>query len=654
MQGKERYPHLFSPGRIGTLEVSNRIVMAPMATNYASETGGMTDDLITYYERRAASGVGLIIVENCCVAYPQGKGGATQIRLDRDAFIPGISRLVEAVHHQGKKIAIQVNHSGPAAVPAKNGGLGPVGASSITYSPRLPIPRILAREEIDLIIEQFAQAVFRAKKAGFDTVEIHAGHGYLLAHFMSAFTNNRTDEYGGDLQGRLRFPLRVIRRCRELVGDDYPIMVRMSGDEFMEGGRDLEESKEVARIFSRAGFDAIHVTAGTHTALHPSGTATADTVAYEQGWRVYLAEEIKAVLDIPVIAVGVIREPAFAEEVLSEGRADFVAVGRGLIVDPDWALKAREGREREIRRCVSCNEGCLRRRAFMDLPIRCALNAEVGRLPKYLARPIEGAPKRVLVVGGGPGGMESARVLKLRGHDVCLWEKSDVLGGQLLLASIPWFKKKLFWFVEYLRDELKRLEIPCELNREATAEKVLEFVPDELILATGAVPAFPPIPGIRSARLRSLEDVLVEDYKGTGSKVVVMGGGVKGAEVALFLAQKGETTTIVEMRDELALELEPISRQDLVARLEEHSVRMLTGTRIDSIEDQGVRVSKNDGEESLIEAEILISCLGYHPFNDLQKSLEGRMENIHTVGDCRRPRMIIQAVSEAYDIASRI
>lgn len=648
------YPHLFAPGRIGTLEIPNRIVMAPMATNYASETGGMTDDLISYYESRAACGVGLIIVENCCVDYPQGRGGATHIRMDRDAFIPGISRLVEAVHHHGAKIAIQVNHTGPAAVPSKNEGLGPVGASAITYSPRLPVPRILELEEIEAIIEKFARAVLRARKAGFDAVEIHGGHGYLLAHFMSSFSNKRTDEYGGDLQGRLRFSVRVIQRCRELVGNDYPIMVRMSGDEFLEGGRDLEESREVARIFAGEGIDAIHVTAGTHTALHPSGTYSADTIAYRQGWRVYLAEGIRGAVDIPVIAVGVIREPAFAEQILAEGRTDFVAIGRGLIVDPEWALKAREGRDREIRRCISCNEGCLRRRAFMDLPMRCALNAEVGRSPKYLARPIEGAPKKVLVVGGGPGGMEAARVLKLRGHDVTLWEKADALGGQLLLAGIPWFKEKLRWFVEYLRDELKRLQVPCELNREATADNVLKFAPDDLILATGAVPSLPPIPGIQSPFVRSLKDILVEGYEGNGARVVVMGGGVKGAEVGLFLAEKGEITTIVERLDELAGDLEPISRQDLMARLEENKVRMMTGTRIDSIEDQGVRVTRNAGEESLITAQILIPCLGYLPVNALQKTLEGRIVNIHTIGDCRRPGMIIHAVSEAYDIASRI
>jgi 2,4-dienoyl-CoA reductase-like NADH-dependent reductase (Old Yellow Enzyme family)/thioredoxin reductase len=650
----EKYPNLFMPGWIGHLEIPNRIVMPPMATNYASEAGGMTESLLDYYELRAKGGVGLIIVENCAVDFPSGRAGATNIRLDQDYFIPGLSRLVEIVHHHGSKIAIQINHSGPSGVPAKTEGLGPVGASAVSYSPRLATPRVLEQEEIENIIEKYAQAILRAKKAGFDAAELHGAHGYLMAHFMSSFTNRRKDEYGGDLERRLRFPVKIIRRSRELVGEAYPIIMRMSGDEFLQGGRDLKESQEVARIFAQEGIDAIHVTAGTHPALHPSGTLSADPVAYEQGWRVYLAEAIKDAVDLSVIAVGVIREPTFAEEVLARGKADFVAIGRGLIADPDWALKAREDRETEIRRCISCNEGCIRRRVLMDVPMRCALNPEVGRLPKLKARPIEGPAKRVLVLGGGAGGMEAARVLKLRGHEVTVWERKDVLGGQLLLAGVPWFKKKLIWFAEYLTRQMRILSIPCELNMEATPEKVLAFAPDEVILATGAEPEMPPIPGIVGSHVKSLEEVLVGDYEAGGVPVVVMGGGIKGAEVALFLAEKGERVTIVEMLPEIALDLEPVSRQDLLSRLEEKRVRILTETKITSIEENRVHVRKDGEEESVIDSQWVVSCLGYRPVNSLEKPLKDKMSKVHPIGDCFKPRMIIHAVSEAYDVASRI
>jgi 2,4-dienoyl-CoA reductase-like NADH-dependent reductase (Old Yellow Enzyme family) len=256
-----KYGHLFNPGKIGSLVVPNRIVMAPMATNYPSETGGITEALVDYYEQRAKGGTGLIIAENCCVDYPAGKGGATQIRLDEDRFIPGISRLVEAVHYWGAKIAIQINHSGPSGAPAKTEGKGPVGASPVTYGPPLVPPRMLERDEIEAIIEKYAQAVLRAKKANFDAIELHGSHAYLMAHFMSPYTNKRTDEYGGNIEGRLRLAVNVTRRARELVGDAYPLMFRISADEFIDGGRGVEESKQMVAILAAEGIDAFHVSA---------------------------------------------------------------------------------------------------------------------------------------------------------------------------------------------------------------------------------------------------------------------------------------------------------------------------------------------------------------------------------------------------------
>lgn len=649
-----KYKHLFTPGKIGNLVVPNRIIMAPMATNYPSETGGITEFLVDYYEQRAKGGTGLIIAENCCVDYPAGKGGATQLRLDEDRFIPGISRLVEAVHYWGAKISIQINHSGPSGVPAKTEGKGPVGASPVTYGPHMAPPRMLERDEIEAIIEKYAQAVLRAKKANFDAIELHGSHGYLLAHFMSPYTNKRKDEYGGDIEGRLRLVIGVIRRVRELVGAEYPLMFRISADEFVDGGRGVEESKHMASILAAEGIDALHVSAGTHPAMHPSGTLSIEPMAYEQGWRVYLAEEMKKAVDIPVIAVGVIRDPDFAEEVLAKGRADFVALGRGLIADPEWANKTRNGREKGIRKCISCNEGCIRRRGFMDLPIRCTVNAEVGRSPRFRASPITGSPRRVLVVGGGPGGMEAARVLKMRGHDVTLWEKGNVLGGQLVFAGIPPFKRKLHWFLDYLRRQMDELSIAYELGREATREGIFDFGPDELILATGAVPAVPPISGIDGPYVKAPEDVLVEDYSGSGSKVVVMGGGAKGAEVGLFLSERGESVAIVEMLDGIALDMDPISRKDLLSRLEERNVTLLTRARIVSCGDNGVTVELDGDKNAVIEGEKLILSLGYRSLNELENDLKGEISRVHCIGDCREARKAIDAVSEAYTVATHI
>jgi NADPH-dependent 2,4-dienoyl-CoA reductase/sulfur reductase-like enzyme len=431
-------------------------------------------------------------------------------------------------------------------------------------------------------------------------------------------------------------------------------MFRFSADEFMDGGRGVEESKHVAMRLAGEGIDAIHVSAGTHPAMHPSGTLSIEPMAYEQGWRVYLAEEIKKAVNLPVITAGVIRDPELAEEILAQGRADFVALGRGLIADPDWPNKTRNGEEKNIRKCISCNEGCIRRRAFMDLPVRCSVNAEVGKSPRFRASPITGTPKRVLIVGGGPGGMEAARVSKMRGHDVTLWEKGSVLGGQLVFAGIPPFKRKLHWFLDYLRRQMDELSIAHELGREATAANILEFGPDELILATGAVPDVPPIPGINGPHVKLPEEVLVEDYAGNGSKVVVMGGGAKGAEVGLFLSERGESVTIVEMLDGIALDMDLISRKDLLSRLEERKVTLLTRARIVSCGDNGVTVELDGGKNAVIEGEKLILSLGYQPVTELENDLKGEISRVHCIGDCREARKAIDAVSEAYTVATHI
>jgi len=654
MKKSRNCPHLFQSGQIGTLTVPNRIVMAPMATNYPSESGGVNDFLIDYYEARARGGAGLIIVENCCADHPAGKGGAVQLRLDDDRFIPGMSRLTDAIHFHGAKVSIQINHSGPSTTPMKTEGKGPVGASQISYASHLPPPRVLEREEIALVIEKFAQAALRAKKANFDAVELHGAHAYLLAHFMSPFTNRRTDEFGGGLEGRLLFPRKVVRRVREIVGEDYPIIFRISVDEFIEGGRGVEESKQMAIELAAEGVHAFHATAGTHPAMHPSGTLSIEPMAYDQGWRVYLAEELKKVVDVPVIAVGVIRDPSLAEEIVAKRRADFVAVGRGFVADPEWANKARNGRGRHIRKCISCNEGCIRRRVFMDLPIRCTVNAEVGKLSRFKTGPISGKPKRVLVVGGGPGGMEAARVLKMRGHDVMLWEKRRVLGGQMLFAGVPSFKKKLLWFLDYLQNQIDDLSVPYEQGKEATPENILAYNPDAVILATGSVPLIPPIPGIQSPNVKFCEEVLVENYCGKGSNVIVMGGGAKGAEVALFLQERGERVTLVEMLDEIAIDMDPISRKDLLSRLEINKVTMLTRAKIVSCENRGVRVILPGDKESFIPGEKLILSLGYRPENQLESLLRGKIPRIFSIGDCLSPRKIIDAVSEAYTAAAQI
>ena len=348
------------------------------------------------------------------------------------------------------------------------------------------------------------------------------------------------------------------------------------------------------------------------------------------------------------------REPEFAESILAEGRADFVAVGRGLIADPEWPAKAAAGDVDNIRKCISCNEGCIRRRVFMDLPVKCAINAEVGRPRTARACQVTDEPKRVLVVGGGPGGMEAARVLKTRGHHVTLWEKSGQLGGQVLLASVPSFKRKLRYLVDYLTHQIDRLGIAVELERKADLDNIGEFAPEAVILATGAGPVLPVIPGLDSSVLKPITELLREDYSGSGSRITVMGGGVKGAELALFLAQCGEEVTVVEMADQIACDIEPISRQDLLARLTSQKVRILTKTRVMSCSNDGLEVESTPGGRLFIEADAAVPCLGYRPHNELIEKLRYEPFPVYAIGDCVRPRMIMQAIAEAYEAASQV
>ena len=345
------FPRLFEPGFIGSLRIKNRIVMPPMGTQFATDSGAVTDMTIRHYVRRACGGVGLIIVEFTCIDYPQGKGHTCQLALHDDKLIAGHANLVEAVHAEGAKISIQLHHAGGNTLTRRTEGLELVAPSTIPSRPVQDQPRILRVDEISVLVEKFAQAVERAKIAGYDSVELHGAHGYLMSEFMSPYINKRTDAYGGSLENRMRFPLKVIQRSKELVGNDFPITMRISGEEFVPGGRSMEESKLVGKMLEAAGLMALHVSASVDTDFDWA----VDPIYAPQGRKVHLAAAMKEAVNIPVITVGVIREPSYAEKIIAEGKADFVAVGRGLLADPDWPKKAGEGHGETIRKCFSCN-----------------------------------------------------------------------------------------------------------------------------------------------------------------------------------------------------------------------------------------------------------------------------------------------------------
>jgi len=637
---------LFEPGQIGKMKLKNRIVMPPMVVNYAGVNGEVTDRMINYYAERAKGGTGLIIIEAVEVDYPNGLATAIPPTIHQDRYIAGFNKLAEAIHMYNAKAAVQLHHGGRQAFTME--GQQPVAPSPIPCKVKQQQPRELTIEEIHDLVEKYAKAALRVKQAGFDAVEIHGGHGYIITQFMCPYTNKRVDMYGGTFERRMRFPIEIVQRTRELVGDDFPIIFRISADTFVEGGLTLEDSKRIAKMLEEAGVDAIHVTA----AIYETIPKLIDAMSYPEGWRVYLGEEIKKVVNIPVITVGQIRTPELAERIIAEGKADFVALGRQLIADPYWPQKARENRVDDIRRCISCNVGCVGR-IFVCLPAACTVNAQAGREKEFEIKPAE-KKKNVMIIGGGPAGMEAARVAALRGHNVTLYEKSETLGGQLNLASVPPGKDKIRWYKEYLISQINKLGVKVKLGIEVTPEVVEKEKPDVVILVTGGQPLIPDIPGVDGDNVVTAWDVLNGKVNIASKKVIIAGGGMVGCETALYLAEKGNEVTIVEMLDEIARDMDFISRMDLLEKIASANISVRTKLRVDSITKDGIIVMDRKQRRQFIEADIIVLSLGVIPLNELESMIRDRVPELYVIGDGKQPGKIIDATYDGYLVANMI
>lgn len=637
------YPKLFRPGLIGKMPVKNRIVLPPCTTNFAGPSGRPTERLIAYYAERARGGVGLIIVENTQVKYPEGKNVSCQLRLDNDKYIPDYGELAEALHVYDAKVFQQIHHAGRQ--PHETEGVQPVAPSPLPCG-FLQIPvRELTDAEIWDLIERFSETALRAKKAGMDGVELHGAHGYLIGQFNSPYTNKRVDQWGGSFERRIKFLLEIIKRTRAKVGPDFPLCLRFSADEFVPGGITLEDGKKIAAAAEAAGINILHVSAG----IYESMPTLLEPMRFDEGWRVYLAEEIKKQVKIPVITVGQIKTPQFAERILEQNRADFIALGRPLIADPEWPKKALEGREEEIRKCISCNIGCIGGRVFLDMYMRCTVNPVVGREKE--AGWIRIAPakekKKVMVVGAGPGGLEAARVSALRGHDVTLYEKEKEIGGQLKIGSVPPGKDKLKYINEYYAGVLAKSGVKLELGKTVDEKLMAEVKPDAVIVATGAEPMRPKFSCAFGNNVLNYADLLNGSVTVQGRKVVVAGGGSVGAETALFLAQQGKDVTIVEMRPDIATDVEVITRFDLLtAVLPKAGVKVLTRLTILEITAEGVKVIAPEGEQSLIEADDVVVAVGSQPTAFPAEKIKETASEVYLIGDSKSPRQIIDAIYE--------
>jgi 2,4-dienoyl-CoA reductase-like NADH-dependent reductase (Old Yellow Enzyme family)/thioredoxin reductase len=641
---------LFDPIRIGSMELKNRIVMPAMVTNFASDTGAVTERLVNYHIARAKGMVGLIIVEATCVESLLGRLVVNELRVDSDKFLPGLAELAEAVHLHGAKIALQIHHAGRQTTLEATEGRTPVSPSDVPYidmytSPGSIIaqPRSLRKEEITELVEKFGEGARRAKTAGFDAVEIHGAHGYLIGQFLSPYTNRRNDAYGGSFEGRMRFALEVIERVREKVGSDYPLSFRISADEFIEGGITLELARRIAGKLEEAGVNIIHVSGSTGDSAQP----IVAPMASPRGYLVHLAAGVKEVVGIPVITVGRINDPELAEKILEEGKADLIAMGRGLIADPQLPLKAMEGRFDEIRKCIACNYGCSRRLS-LGLQITCNINSEVGKEKESRITRAEKI-KRVLIIGGGLAGMEAARVAALRGHRVTLFERTDELGGQFILAAKPPHKEELQNILNYLRVQMDRLGVMVRLREEVTPELVDEEKTDAIVIATGAVPYIPRIPGIENEHVSTAWAVLAGKVD-PKDETAIVGGGEVGCETAEYLHDLGKRVTLVETLRDLALDMEPLNRYLLLQRLKEKKIKTLTGTTLKAVVNGGIIVSDESGEREL-EAESIVLALGAVPDNKLAQTLKGKVKQLYVIGDCMQPRRSLEAIHEGSWVA---
>jgi 2,4-dienoyl-CoA reductase-like NADH-dependent reductase (Old Yellow Enzyme family)/thioredoxin reductase len=636
---------LFQPGSIGAMQLRNRIIMAPMGTLFGNEDGSVSDRLCRYYEERAKGGVALIIVEVTAVARG-GKAHPRELGIYGDEFIPGLRRLVGSVHGYGATIAIQLHHAGRQTTAEAVGGQ-PVAPSAIPCPLLKVMPRELTAEEIERLVEAYAEGAKRAKEAGFDAVEIHGAHGYLICQFLSAYSNRRTDKYGGDLEGRMRFALDIVARAKEKVGADFPMLFRLSAQEYVPGGLTLDETRIVARRLQDAGIHCLDVSAGNYEAGH----MTIQPGWLPRGCLVPLAEEIKTAVSIPVSVAGRISDPVLANTIIEQGKADFVSLGRPLLADPELPNKAREGRLEDIRMCTACCY-CVDTVIGNAQSLTCAVNATVGReeaapMPALKA-------KRVLVVGGGPAGMETARVAALRGHAVTLHEKEQVLGGQLLIAAIPPGKEELATITRFLSLQLTKLGVQVRLGQKATVESIAEMKPDAVVVATGSLTLLPEIDGASLPHVAMARDVIV-DTKAVGKKVVVVGGGRVGCETAELLASRGKEVTLVRMtgHGRLAGDMGVMTRRQFLAKLRQSPVAIEAHSAVERITREGVIIRK-DGQSTMVEANSVVLAPAPSPDTELAEQLKGVVPELQVIGDSVSPRGIADAIHEGFRVACEL
>ena len=670
---------LFESTKIGSIELKNRLAMSAMDLGFTTE-GSINKRFIDFYVERARGGVGLIVVGGC---YPEmtGKVWKSIIGLDKDEYIPGLKKLTDTIHKYDTKIAAQILHGGRSASSFFS-KTHPVSPSSLSHINIKQKPHALTIPEIKKVIDGYVAATVRVKKGGFDAVEIHGGMGYLINQFLSRATNKRKDKYGGSLKNRIRFAKEIVVAIKEKVGKRYPVIFRLSGEDFVEDGLKIDESVEIAKELEKAGVDAFNVSPGWHESRTPIMLMSIPRMSY-----IFLSEKIKDNVNVPVIGSVRINDLALAEEVIDNNQSDIVSIGRPLIADPELPKKYKRKQFEDIRRCIACNQGC-----FDSLlgfkSISCLYNVRAGRESELKIKKAK-KKKKVMIIGGGPGGMEAARVAALRGHDVHLFEKTDVLGGQLRYAYIPPGREEIVNVISFLENQIKKLNVNIELSNKVDTVTINKMKPDVVIAATGGVPLIPKITGIKEKNVVVAEDVFDNRVK-VGKDVVIIGGGTIGCEIALHTAKMGamdpevacfllknkvidgdkaveltlkgkRNITILEMKNKIGGRFGISTRWVIMKQIVDAGINSITGIKVKNMSTKSIKEKdkvcityEDDKKDIKIFADTVIIAAGYKSNQDPTKKMNGKIDEVYRIGDCVEVRTALEAIHEGFEVGLKI
>lgn len=642
------FPALFNPGKIGHLQLKNRIVMAPMASNYANINGEVTDTLVDYYRERAQGGVGLIIVEAACIDSPVGREGANQLNVDQPAYITGLQRLAEEIKVFGCKTFLQLFHAGRQTSSLLTGGQQIVAPSALACPMLKELPRELGETEIHTLRDKFIAGAAYAYQAGFDGVELHAAHGYLINQFLSPHSNQRKDQYGGSLTNRMRFLLEIVTGIK-MIMPDFTLSVRLNIDDFVTGGLNMEESLEISRQLEAAGIDVIHCSCGTYE----SGLKSIEPSSFREGWRIYLADAVKQAVNIPVIGGGMIRNPAMADKIIQDGQADFIFLGRPLLADSFWPHKASQGQLDEIRPCIGCNN-CIGNN-FKGLAVRCTVNPYTGR-ERYSpgSKRLNKKGLNAIVLGSGPAGMQAALALHKNGIKVRIYEQTWQLGGSMNLAGLAPHKGAILAWRDYMCRAITRAGIEVVLNKSMQYQDIKAESPDILVIATGSLPCRPEFSVAPEAICHDAVEALQQNVDWSGLRIIIVGGGSTGCELAECLAAKNNHVCIIERDFLLARNMEKKNRRDLLNRLETGGVEKRTAVQVKEIKAGEVIIKDSAGVEQQLGYDHLVWATGFAPNNAIYYDALGKIPRIFLIGDALQVRGFREVIMEGEAVGIQI